>query len=334
MEGERQMSKKVLVFAEERDGKLRNVSLEALTKALEIAEGGEVSAVIFGSRADQFAEILTHYGADKVYVVKNPTLDQYINGIYKEAFLHVVNEVKPEVILVGHTPNGKDFAPKVAQALEIGMISDCINIELEDGVIHFTRPIYAGKAFIKKIALDNLILATIRPNNIPMGQPDTSRTINKVELDFTPSNEALSVKIKDIVRKASKGVDLSEAKVVISGGRGAKNKEGFDKLYELADLLNAAVGASRSACDEGFADYSLQVGQTGKVVTPDLYFAFGISGAIQHVAGMSNSKVIVAVNKDPEAPIFQIADYGIVGDMFEVLPVLIDEIKAVFNESA
>lgn len=333
MEGERQMSKKVLVFAEERDGKLRNVSLEALTKALEIAEGGEVSAAIFGTKAEQFVEILTHYGADKVYVVKNPTLDQYINDIYKEALLQVVEEVKPEVILVGHTPNGKDFAPKVAQALEIGMISDCINVELEEGVIHFTRPIYAGKAFVKKIAMDNLILATIRPNNITMGQADTSRTINKVELDFTPSNKALSVKIKDIVRKASKGVDLSEAKVVISGGRGAKNKEGFDKLYELADLLNAAVGASRSACDEGFADYSLQVGQTGKVVTPDLYFAFGISGAIQHVAGMSNSKVIVAVNKDPEAPIFQLADYGIVGDMFEVLPVLIDEIKAVLTES-
>lgn len=327
------MSKKVLVFAEERDGKLRNVSLEALTAAKKIADGGEVNATIFGSKADQYVDILTSYGADKVVTLKHSSLDQYATDLYKEAFLYVVNEVKPDVIIFGHTPNGKDFAPKVAQALGVGMISDSIALDLIDDKIIFTRPIYSGKAFVKKVISNGLVLATIRPNNISMGEADSTRAANKVELSFTPSSESLKVQVKDIIRKASKGVDLSEAKIVISGGRGAKSKEGFDKLYELADLLNAAVGASRSACDENFADYSLQVGQTGKVVTPDLYIAFGISGAIQHVAGMSNSKVIVAVNKDAEAPIFQIADYGIVGDMFDVLPILIDEVKKLANNS-
>ncbi|MGD9677581.1 MAG: electron transfer flavoprotein subunit alpha/FixB family protein [Vulcanibacillus sp.] len=326
------MSRKVLVYAEGRDNKLRNVSLEALSVAKKIADGGEVSAALFGSNAEQFIETLGHYGADRVFVVKNPSFDQYVTDLYKEAFLKIVNKVKPDVILLGHTPNGKDFAPKVAQALEIGMVSDSIDIEILGDKVIFTRPIYAGKAFVKKIIKDDMVLATIRPNNIAMGEADPNKKASKVEFDFSPSSKSLRVQIKDVIRKASCGVDLSEAKVVISGGRGTK-KDGFDKIYELASLLNAAVGASRSACDEGYADYSLQVGQTGKVVTPDLYIAFGISGAIQHVAGMSNSKVIVAVNKDPEAPIFQIADYGIVGDMFEVLPVLKEEFEKLLNEN-
>ncbi len=328
------MSKKILVFAEGREGKLRNVSLEQLSAAKKIAEGGEIAAAIFGTDVDSFLEPLAQHGADKIYVVNHPSLDQYVTDIYKEAYLQVINEFKPDVILLGHTPSGRDFGPKVAQALGIGMVSDSIDVEVIDGKIVFTRPIYAGKAFIKKMVHDEVVLASLRPNNIAMGEPDDSRIVEKIELTYTPSESALKVQIKDVLRKASKGVDLSEAKIVISGGRGTKSKEGFEKLYELADLLNAAVGASRSACDEEYADYSLQVGQTGKVVTPDLYIAMGISGAIQHVAGMSNSKVIVAVNKDPEAPIFQISDYGIVGDLFEVLPLLVEEVKKLQSENA
>lgn len=326
------MSKKVLVFAEGRDGKLRNVSLEALASAKNIADGGEIVATIFGTNTDSFLDILAHHGASKVYTVNHPSLDQYIADVYKEAFVQVINEVKPDVILLGHTPIGRDFGPKVAQTLGLGMITDNIAIEPVDGKIVFTRPIYAGKAFVKKVINDEVIIVSIRPNNISMAEADESLNAEKVEISFTPSDTALRVQIKDVIRKASKGVDLSEAKIVISGGRGTKSKEGFEKLYELADMLGAAVGASRSACDEGYADYSLQVGQTGKVVTPDLYVALGISGAIQHVAGMSNSKVIVAVNKDPEAPIFQIADYGIVGDLFEVLPMLVEEVKKLIND--
>ncbi|OEF96921.1 electron transfer flavoprotein subunit alpha [Vulcanibacillus modesticaldus] len=328
------MSKKVLVFAEGREGRLRNVSLEALSVAKLVAEGGEIAATVFGTQSSQFVDILAHHGADKVYVLDHSSLDQYLIEIYKEAFMQVVNEFKPDVILIGHTANGRDFAPKIAQALEVGMISDCTAVDLVDGKIVFTRPIYAGKAFVKKVSKDDIILATIRPNNISMGEPDSSRTAEMIELSYTPSESSLRVQIKDVLRKASKGVDLTEANIVISGGRGTKSKEGFEKLYELAELLNAAVGASRSACDEGYADYSLQVGQTGKVVTPDLYIALGISGAIQHLAGMSNSKIIVAVNKDPEAPIFQVADYGIVGDLFEVLPMLVEEVKKLKSESA
>ena len=328
------MGKKVLVFAEAKGDKLRNVSLEALTAAKKIAEGDEIAAVIFGSKAEQFSDILARYGADKIYLVNHPSLDQYVADVYKEALLQVVNETNPDVIFLGHTPVGRDFGPKVAQALNIGMVSDNIAVDILEGKIIFTRPIYAGKAFVKKVIHDDIVLASIRPNNITMGEPDDSKTGEKIDISFSPSDYALKVQIKDVVRKASKGVDLSEAKIVVSGGRGTKSKEGFEKLYELADLLNAAVGASRSACDEEYADYSLQVGQTGKVVTPDLYIAMGISGAIQHVAGMSNSKVIVAVNKDPEAPIFQIADYGIVGDLFEVLPLLVEEVKKYLSESA
>ena len=328
------VSRKVLVFTEAREEKLRNVSLEALTAAKKIADGGEIATAIFGSYGEQHIDVLASYGANKVFIVNNPILDQYVTDLYKEAFLQVVGEFQPDVILVGHTPIGKDFSPKAAETLNIGMISDVIALELLDEKIVFTRPIYAGKAFVKKIVNTNQVFATIRPNNIPMGESDSGKTAEKIAISYQPSEYAIKVKIKDVIRKASKGVDLSEAKIVVSGGRGAKSKEGFEKLYELSELLNAAVGASRSACDEGYVDYSLQVGQTGKVVTPDLYIACGISGAIQHVAGMSNSKVIVAINKDPEAPIFQIADFGIVADLFEVLPLLIEEFKLMLSENA
>ncbi len=321
------MSKKVLVLAEVKDGKLRNVSYEALSAAKKIADGGEIASVLLGSNVEQYHSSLGHYGANKVYLLEDPKLDLYTTDGYKEALLQVINEFPADVILVGHTGIGRDLTPKLAQSLKAGMVSDSTALEVVDNQVVFTRPIYAGKAFVKKTIKEGKVIATIRPNNIPVDEPDTGLQAEVIKLTYQPSETALLVKVRDVIRKASKGVDLTEAKIVVSGGRGVKSKEGFEKLYELADLLNAAVGSSRGACDAEYSDYSLQVGQTGKVVTPDLYFAFGISGAIQHVAGMSNSKVIVAVNKDPEAPIFQIADYGIVADMFDVLPILIDEIK-------
>lgn len=201
-----------------------------------------------------------------------------------------------------------------------------MSLEVEGDAPVFIHPIYSGKAFEKKTIEEGLIMATVRPNNIAPLEKDDSRSGKVVKQ--TVDIKDLRTIIKDIVRKTAGGVDLSEAKIIVSGGRGVKSSDGFKPLKELADLLGGAVGASRGACDAEYCDYSLQIGQTGKVVTPDLYIACGISGAIQHLAGMSNSKIIVAINKDPEANIFSVADYGIVGDLFEVVPLLIEEFKS------
>ena len=319
------MGKKVLVLAELRDGNLRNVAFEAVSAAKLVASDGEVVAAIFGSNAQSQVDELAQYGANVVYTVTNAQLDQYTPTTYVQAFLQVVDAVKPDVIFLGHTAVGKDLAPRVAAKLEIGLISDVIDLALEGEEIVFTRPIYAGKAFQKKKSLDAVVMATIRPNNIAVneGNYGTSPVIIPFEVEITDIRSI----VKEVVKKAVGGIDLTEAKIIVSGGRGVKEAAGFEPLYELANVLGAAVGASRGACDADFCDYSMQIGQTGKVVTPDLYIACGISGAIQHLAGMSNSKIIVAINKDPEAPIFKVADYGIVGDLFEVVPALTEEFK-------
>jgi electron transfer flavoprotein alpha subunit len=316
--------RRTLVLVEVRDEQIRNVSFEALSAAQKI-DSAEITAVVLGSSEPQFVSSLAEYGADKVYMIPDEKLKQYTPDGYLQALIQLVDEVKPDVILMGHTAIGKDVSPRLATKLGIGLISDVTAIELEENEIIFTRPIYAGKAFQKKKIVSGTIFATIRPNNIPLSEADSSR--NAESIIFNPTITDIRTVVKDIVQKSVGGVDLTEAKVIVSGGRGVKSEEGFKLLDELAKGLGGAVGASRGACDAGYCDYSMQVGQTGKVVTPDLYIACGISGAIQHLAGMSNSKVIVAINKDPEAPIFSIADYGIVGDLFEVLPLLTEEFK-------
>lgn len=319
------MSKKVLVLAETRDGDLRNVSLESLAAAKRVGENGEIIAVVFGSSASNHVVKLAEYGADKVYVVSNEQLDQYTSDAYTQAITQVFKSVNPDFVITGHTAIGKDLSPRVAARLGLGLISDVTDIIIEGNESFFIRPIYAGKAFQKKKSAEDKGFATIRPNNISALEADSSREAEIV--DFSVEIKDLKTIVKEVVRKAVGGVDLSEAKIVVSGGRGVKSAEGFVPLQELADVLGAAVGATRAACDGEYCDYSMQIGQTGKVVTPDLYIACGISGAIQHLAGMSNSKVIVAINKDPEAPIFEVADYGIVGDLFEVVPLLTKELE-------
>ncbi|MED4351681.1 electron transfer flavoprotein subunit alpha/FixB family protein [Schinkia azotoformans] len=321
------MARKVLVLGEVREGNLRNVSYEAVAAGKLIAEGGEVVAVLIGETVASLGAAMIQYGADRVVTVENEQLKNYTPDGYSQALLAVVNAENPEGIVLGHTALGKDLSPKIASKLGSGLVSDCVNVEVTGGNIVFTRPIYSGKAFEKKIVTDGVIFATIRPNNIPPLEKDESRTGDVASL-VVDIKDLRSI-IKDVVTKASEGVDLSEAKVIVAGGRGVKSAEGFNALKELANLLGGAVGASRGACDADYCDYSLQIGQTGKVVTPDLYIACGISGAIQHLAGMSNSKVIVAINKDPEANIFNVADYGIVGDLFDVVPLLIEEFKKV-----
>ncbi|MFY4774665.1 electron transfer flavoprotein subunit alpha/FixB family protein [Metabacillus sp. RGM 3146] len=319
------MSKKVLVLGEVRDHTLRNVSFETIAAGKIAAEGGEIVAVLVGDSVKDSAEAMIHYGADRVITVENEKLKDYTPDGYSQALLAVIDQEKPEGIIFGHTALGKDLSPKLAAKLNTGLISDATYVEEAGGNIVFTRPIYSGKAFEKKIITDGILFATIRPNNIPPLEKDESRTGDVTSLDVDVKD--LRTIVKEVIRKATEGVDLAEAKIIVAGGRGVKSSEGFEPLKQLADVLGAAVGASRGACDADYCDYSLQIGQTGKVVTPDLYIACGISGAIQHLAGMSNSKVIVAINKDPEANIFKVADYGIVGDLFAVVPLLAEEFK-------
>ncbi|MFP3124891.1 electron transfer flavoprotein subunit alpha/FixB family protein [Ectobacillus funiculus] len=319
------MARKVLVLGEVRDGSLRNVSFETVSAAKTMAEGGDVIGLLIGESVASLAPQLIQYGADRVITVEDAKLKSYTSDGYAQAVLAAVEAEQPEGLVMGHTALGKDLSPRIAAKLGAGLISDVTALEVAGGNVVFTRPIYSGKAFEKKIITAGLLLATVRPNNIAPLALDESRTGETKSLAVTIKD--LRTTIKEVVRKAAEGVDLSEAKVVIAGGRGVKSAEGFKPLQELAKVLGGAVGASRGACDADYCDYSLQIGQTGKVVTPDLYIACGISGAIQHLAGMSNSKVIVAINKDPEANIFKVADYGIVGDLFEVVPLLTEEFK-------
>lgn len=321
------MSEKILVIGELQQGVLRKVSYETIAAAKQVNANAEILALVLGDGdLQQPAEEMIRFGANRVLTVSHANLSNYTSEGYGQVIMEVMQDENPSAIIMGHTSVGKDVTPKIASRLELGLISDAVAIENEDNQVVFTRPIYSGKAFEKKVMKDDgLLFATIRPNNISALEPDASRTGDIIAKEVDVKD--LRTIVKEVIRKKTEGVDLSEAKIVIAGGRGVKSAEGFNALYELADLLGGAVGASRGACDADYCDYSLQIGQTGKVVTPDLYIAVGISGAIQHMAGMSNSKVIVAINSDEEANIFKMADYGIVGDLFEVLPIFIEELK-------
>ncbi|XOQ12415.1 MAG: Electron transfer flavoprotein alpha subunit [Shouchella clausii] len=321
------MAKKTIVLAEAKNNELRNVSFEAIAAAKELADGGEVTAVLAGEAIASLGEPLFQYGADRVIVVEHPELANYTTDAYKQAYLQVFDKENPDIVVLGHTSVGKDLSPRLAVKLDGALFSDVVAIEAGDTPV-FTRPIYSGKAFEKRKAVEEgPYIVTIRPNNIAALAKEESAS-GEVETHSVDIQDLRTI-VKDVVKKATGGVDLSEANIIVAGGRGVKSADGFKPLQELADLLGGAVGASRGACDAEYCDYSLQIGQTGKVVTPDLYIAVGLSGAIQHLAGMSNSKVIVAINKDPEAPILEVADYGIVGDLFEIVPLLTEELKAV-----
>lgn len=319
----------VMIIAEQRDGRIRQVTLEAIAAAQAVAgKDAQLTALLIGSELSACAEELATYPLDAVHVADHPSLDFYNAESYYAVLSELAAQLKPEAVWFGHTSIGRDLAPKLAAQLDAGQISDVIAVEPDDDGAIFTRPIYAGKAFERKRFARKPWIVTVRPNNLPAAEPSggTSAAIHAVA--YAPQADLRTV-VRDVVRKAGGQVDLAEARIVISGGRGVKSTDGFQPLQELADVLGAAVGASRGACDAGYCDYSLQIGQTGKVVTPELYIACGISGAIQHLAGMSQSRIIIAINKDPEAPIFQIADYGIVGDLFDIVPLLTEELKKV-----
>jgi len=323
------MPKTFLIVAEARGGKLRQVSFETLRAAQLSAEDGDaIAAVLIGGPGSKaLAGELAAYGADAIYSVEDAALDPYSSEAYLTALLAVIDTLEPNAVYFGHTASGRDLAALTAAKLEAGQLSDVTAIERgSDGVL-FTRPLYAGKAVEKKAFTDpdSTWVVTVRPNNIAPQAPDASRQASITDVAYpAPSLRAI---VREVVSKTSGAIDLAEAKIVVSGGRGVRSAEGFRPLEELAAVLGGAVGASRGACDAGYCEYAMQIGQTGKVVTPEIYIACGISGAIQHLAGMSSSRVIIAINKDPEAPIFKVADYGIVGDLFEVVPLLTEEFR-------
>ncbi len=323
------MKRRMLVFAEHKEGRLRSASLEALSLAVKLSSGAEVSVVIAGEWDDRLkseccAE-LSSYGADRIYIADDPKLRWYAPDSWMRVMRKAHELSQAEAVIFAHTAIGKDLAPRFAARIGAGLISDCTKVESENGEWLFTRPIYAGKALQTKKVVQGPAIFTIRPNNFEIIKPAETKQADIVEMNVEFSS--LRTIVKERLAKNADGVDLTEAKVIVAGGRGVKSADGFKPLQQLAEVLGGAVGASRGACDAGYCDYALQIGQTGKVVTPDLYIACGISGAIQHLAGMSASKVIVAINKDPQAPIFQVADYGIVGDLFEVVPELIKQIR-------
>jgi len=321
------MGKTILIFAEQREGKLRQVSIEALQVAKMIGGGADdrYVAAILGNGVSVASRKLAAYDVHQVIAVDHHELDAYNPDIYGGLAERIAREVGADVIIMGHTSMGRDLAPTLAARLGAGLVSDITAVEKQGEEVRFTRPIYAGKAFEQRVISCDRWVVTVRANNIPAAQlveADAPIVSMSVNLD-----ESIRTTVRRVVREAVDRVDLTEARIVVSGGRGVKSEEGFRVLEELAEVLGGAVGASRGACDAGYCDYALQIGQTGKVVTPDVYIACGISGAIQHLAGMSQSRVIIAINTDPDAPIFQVADYGIVGDLFEVVPMLTQAFK-------
>lgn len=324
----------VLIFAEHQDGKLKKTSLELASKAAELAaqSGGQAEAVLIGNGIDALANELAPYGIKKVTILQSPKLDKYNTIGYVNVLAGLVKELNPDILLATASPAGKDFFPRLAARLDTGLAADAVDLKIDgDGKLLATHPIYSGKALVDiKIPNSKPQMALIRPNSFGVGAPQAGATAEVLKKDVDPGD--MKAEMKELVKAASDKADLTEAEIIVSGGRAMKEAANFKILQELADVIGATVGASRAAVDSGYAPHDMQVGQTGKVVNPKLYLAFGISGAIQHLAGMRTSKVIVAVNKDPEAPIFQKADYGIVGDLFEIVPLLTAEFKRVLSE--
>lgn len=330
------MSKGVLVFAEQRDGNLRKVATEALSEGQRLAAqlDTEVSAVLIGHNISHLTSTVASYGAKKILLAQDEALTKYNTEAYAQILAEAIKFQDPELVIIGGGTYGRDLGPRVAAKIGAGISADCTKLELnEQKKLIMTRPVYSGKAIARYAAKDQVLpMVTIRPNVMLPVEPDTSKTADIVELKPTINPASMRAVIKDVVKSASERVDLTEAGIIVSGGRGMKGPENFVILEELADVLGAAVGASRAAVDAGWREPQFQVGQTGKVVTPNLYIACGISGAIQHLAGMGSSKCILAINKDPDANIFNVADYGIVGDLFKVVPVLKEEFKKILAE--
>ncbi|MCD7866360.1 MAG: electron transfer flavoprotein subunit alpha/FixB family protein [Clostridiales bacterium] len=341
--------KDVFVFAQQVDNEISPIALELLGKAKDLANdlGQKVAAVLIGYNVKGLADQLAVYGADKVIVVDDKELEVYRTEPYTHALASVINEFKPEIMLVGATAIGRDLGPRVSARVQTGLTADCTSLDIGDfplvampgkeqkhNQLLMTRPAFGGNTIATIACPDNRPqMATVRPGVMQKNEPVADAKAEVVEYNpgFTPDNKY--VEILDIVKNVADVVDIQDAKILVSGGRGVGSPENFKILEDLAAVVGGTVSCSRAVVDSGWKPKDLQVGQTGKTVRPNVYFAIGISGAIQHVAGMEEADIIIAINKDEDAPIFDVADYGIVGDLNKIVPLLTEEIqKAIANK--
>ena len=319
------MAQGVFVITEQRDGELRKVSFEAVSEGRRVADGlgTDLTAVVLGNGIEGLAEELKKYGADKICVADDPALADYTTDAYSNVLCGLIQSADPAVVILGASAQGKDLAGRLAAKLDAGVAMDCTAIKLDNGSLTYTRPMFGGKIVADVEIEGTLQIVAIRPNVMDITETAKDSAVDKPAVEVGEVKTAVVEKIMDTGDK----IELTEADIIVSGGRGTGGD--YAAIEALAAELGAAVGASRSAVDEGWRPHSDQVGQTGKTVSPTLYVACGISGAIQHLAGMSTSKYIVAINKDEEAPIFSKADFGIAGDLFDVVPAFTEEVKKI-----
>lgn len=324
------MSGEVWVFAEYQAGKIRKTSLEVLGKGRELAEqlGSGIGVLLLGSGVDALAQELTAY-ADKVYYGDDPRLEKYNNDVYYQIIAALSEKEKPHILLAGATFLARDLFPRLAGRLKTGIAVDCLNLEMgDDGLLIARRPLFGGKVLADVVCREGRPqIVLVRPNTFSLPDAQDPARGKVLPLDVTIDTSQVKLEVLDVARIAKKRLDLTEAEIIITGGRGMKGAENFQLLDDLADVLGATVGATRGVVDNGWRSHDDQVGKSGKTVSPKLYFAVGLSGAIHHVMGMNTAKVVVAINKDPQAPIFQYADYGVLGDLFEIVPLLTETLK-------
>jgi electron transfer flavoprotein alpha subunit len=323
---------KILVFAEQRDNKFKKPAFEAVKTARMLADqlSGEVVAIVIGDNVQSIASALGGYGAHKILVAEDSRLARYAPGAYANIVVEAARVQQATVVVLPATALGKDLAPRVAVKLDAGLASECTGLKVEGGEIVATRPVFAGKALTQLKVTSPVKVYSLRPNVFSSGDGNgVSVPVEKLSASLTEQD--FSCVVKEVKASAGK-LDVAEANIIVTGGRGLKGPEGFGMIEDLAGALGAAVGASRAVVDAGWRPHEEQVGQTGKTVSPSLYIAVAVSGAIQHLAGMSSSKYIVAVNKDKDAPIFQVATYGIVADAFEIVPALTAEVKKLLGK--
>ncbi len=326
--------KGVWVVAEQYRGDIQSVTYELLGKGRELADklGVELCAVLLGKDICEKTDEMIHRGAEKVYLVDSPELLQYQNEPYSKVIIELINEYKPEIVLCGATSTGRSLIARVAVKINAGLTADCtsLDIDQEKGLLLQTRPAFGGNIMATIICPNHRPqMATVRHKVMKEAEVDTSKSGEVIKKVYNDNMLSSRTKLVNVIEEEGSTVNLSEADIIVSGGRGLSKPENFALLHELADALGGAVGASRAAVDADWIAYSHQVGQTGKTVCPKIYISCGISGQIQHLAGMSSSDIIIAINKDPDAPIFKVANYGIVGDLHEIIPVLTKKIKSI-----